>query len=470
MSSSKFKLIPTAITMAAVAVVFTGVVLKHTTSSSGSGIMLAEFTSKDEQAKFLPIDPENETLRSPKLTKIYERESSHKRLLKGPETPIVDPDTGILYVLTEEANLVSLTDFQPIPIQKPQSSTAKASHVSAKATLIADLGVGRPLGAAFAKDKDNKTIIYVADTLAGLLRVSNLNSNNDGPDATSTARPTSNKPKVELVASSFQETNGINGQTTTTTSRRILYANDVDVGPITGHVYFSDASDIAPERTPVDGEGFSSWDTMTAYKRDLLRARPTGRLLRYKPETNEVDVLLDGLWFANGVAVDRNEDYVIVTETSKLRETQYNLNVNDNDDDDDDEYKNDDLTKILVDSLPGFPDGLTCDRDSGEKDQVCYAAMPSPKIPLINILNAVPASISMFLRTLLLQLPASAFGAIKPVNYGGVAKIRTRSGDVSILQDPKGEEIGLITGLTVFDKKLYMGSLVNDFVGVYDLS
>ena len=57
MPSSKFKLIPTAITMAAVAVVFTGVVLKHTTSSSGSGIMLAEFTSKDEQAKFLPIDP-----------------------------------------------------------------------------------------------------------------------------------------------------------------------------------------------------------------------------------------------------------------------------------------------------------------------------------------------------------------------------------------------------------------------------
>ena len=58
MPSSKFKLIPTpAITMAAVAVVFTGVVLKNTTSSSGSGIMLAEFTSKDEQAKFLPIDP-----------------------------------------------------------------------------------------------------------------------------------------------------------------------------------------------------------------------------------------------------------------------------------------------------------------------------------------------------------------------------------------------------------------------------
>ena len=180
-------------------------------------------------------------------------------------------------------------------------------------------------------------------------------------------------------------------------------------------------------------------------------------------------MLLDGLWFANGVAVDRNEDYVIVTETSKLREIQYNLNDND-DDDDDDEYKNDDLTKILVDSLPGFPDGLTCDRDSGEKDQVCYAAMPSPKIPLINILNAVPASISMFLRTLLLQLPASAFGAIKPVKYGGVARIHTRSGDMSILQDPKGEEIGLITGLTVFDKKLYMGSLKNDFVGVYDLS
>jgi len=448
MAAFKF---PMSITVAAVALIFSGVVQKIT---SGGGIMLAEFISKGEQAKLLPINAENESLRSSKLTKIYERESSHRRLLKGPETPIVDPDTGILYVLTEEANLVSLTDFQPI--QKPQSSTAQSSHVSAKATLVADLGVGRPLGAAFTKDKDNNTIIYVADTLAGLLRVTNLNPND------------SSKPRVELVASSFQETNGITGQKI---SRRILFADDVDVGPITGHVYFSDASDIAPERTPADAEGFSSWDSLTPYKRDVLRGKPTGRLLRYKPETNEVDVLLDGLWFANGVAVDRNEDYVIVVETNMVRGIKYNLNLHEDDDGNDEkEHKNGDLTEILVDSLPGFPDGITCDRGSAEKDQVCYAAIPSPKVPLVTILNAVPATISMYLRTLLLQLPASVLRAIKPVKYGGVAVIHTHSGDMSILQDPKGEEIGLITGLTVFDKKLYMGSLVNDFVGVYDLS
>ena len=58
---------------------------------------------------------------------------------------------------------------------------------------------------------------------------------------------------------------------------------------------------------------------MTAHKQDNLRAKPTGRLLRYKPETGEVDVLLDGLWFANGVAVDRNEDYVIVTESNMVQ-------------------------------------------------------------------------------------------------------------------------------------------------------
>ena len=63
MPPSEFKLIPTAITMAAVAVVFATNVLKITNSS---GIMLADFTSKDEQVKFSPIDPENESFKSRK--------------------------------------------------------------------------------------------------------------------------------------------------------------------------------------------------------------------------------------------------------------------------------------------------------------------------------------------------------------------------------------------------------------------
>ena len=61
---------------------------------------------------------------------------------------------------------------------------------------------------------------------------------------------------------------------------------------------------------------------------------------------------------------------------------------------------------------------------------------------------------------------------IKPVRYGGVAVIRDggkSSAKMEMIQDPMGKEIGLITGLAVFDRRLYMGSLTNDFVGVYEL-
>ena len=37
------------------------------------------------------------------------------------------------------------------------------------------------------------------------------------------------------------------------------------------------------------------------------------------------------------------------------------------------------------------------------------------------------------------------------------------------LQDPRGEDIGMLTGVTLWDEKLYLGSLHNDYIGVYDL-
>ena len=40
---------------------------------------------------------------------------------------------------------------------------------------------------------------------------------------------------------------------------------------------------------------------------------------------------------------------------------------------------------------------------------------------------------------------------------------------VGIVQDPSGKDISLLTGVTYHDDKLYLGSLRNNFIGVYDL-
>jgi hypothetical protein len=139
-----------------------------------------------------------------KLQKIYERLEEGKRtLMRGPETVLFDND-GILFALTEEANLVSLTDFEK------ESDT----KITAKTTLVANLGFGRPLGGKFAPDGT----LYIADAVLGLTRIKN---------------PRDPKSKLEIVASTVMDA----GEET-----RIFFADDVVIGPKTGMVYFTDGT------------------------------------------------------------------------------------------------------------------------------------------------------------------------------------------------------------------------------------
>jgi len=47
--------------------------------------------------------------------------------------------------------------------------------------------------------------------------------------------------------------------------------------------------------------------------------RPTGLLLQYDPRLNLTTALAEGLWFANGVALSRSEDSVVVADSLQAR-------------------------------------------------------------------------------------------------------------------------------------------------------
>ena len=49
----------------------------------------------------------------------------------------------------------------------------------------------------------------------------------------------------------------------------------------------------------------------------------TGRLLKYDPKSNEVDVLVDGLAFANGLAMSTDGSYLLLAETTTGRILRY---------------------------------------------------------------------------------------------------------------------------------------------------
>lgn len=73
------------------------------------------------------------------------------------------------------------------------------------------------------------------------------------------------------------------------------------------------ASEISPQRS---ADFF--WDIMYASKLEALRG-PSGRVLCYDPTTEKVEVLVTGLHFANGLAIDVTESYLLFVETFRMR-------------------------------------------------------------------------------------------------------------------------------------------------------
>jgi adipocyte plasma membrane-associated protein len=53
---------------------------------------------------------------------------------------------------------------------------------------------------------------------------------------------------------------------------------------------------------------------------------PSGRLSHFDRKTGKITVLLDNLFFANGVALSPNEDFIVVAETHASRIQRYWLN------------------------------------------------------------------------------------------------------------------------------------------------
>lgn len=357
------------------------------------------------------VDMSNDLLRF-RHNKTQKIVTSSDNTIKGPET-IVFGNDGTMYVLSEDANLVKVEAFHETPDGININSTTK---------IIADLGTGRPLGGKFTP-KGNT--LYICDAVLGLTRIRDVKD--------------LRKSKLEVVTRSVVDRNG--------TVTPILYADDVVIGPKTGKVYFTDATDIAPQRKyPLD-----AWDTLFASKLDLVRGKAAGRLLQYDPNTDSTTILATDLKFPNGLGIDKDETYLVFAETFGVNLWKYNLSSG--------------TMEILIASqdLPGYLDGVDCSWTTG----LCYTVMPSAIVPLHHFLNFVPIQVSQILRTFLLLLPKWLAPPVK--KFGGVVEVNPSTKEFRLLLDPTGKDISMITGVTVFKNKLYLGSLSNKFIGVYNL-
>jgi len=202
--------------------------------------------------------------------------------------------------------------------------------------------------------------------------------------------------------------------------RPFKFADDLDIAA-DGKVYFSDASDTYAQ---VD------------YRLDLLEARGHGRLLVYDPATGQTDMLLDNLYFANGVALSAAEDFVLVNETGRYRVTRYWL-----------KGEKAGTHDIFIENLPGFPDGI-----SGNGSGIFWLAMPSPRNPAMDKVHPSP-----WVKGLISKLPT--FMQPSAITQGIVIALDEGGNVLKTLHDRDGNPVYMVTSVEQVGDQIYLGSL-----------
>uniref|UniRef100_A0A0D6QWS7 Strictosidine synthase conserved region domain-containing protein n=1 Tax=Araucaria cunninghamii TaxID=56994 RepID=A0A0D6QWS7_ARACU len=252
---------------------------------------------------------------------------------------------------------------------------------------------GSPLGLTVAKSGN----IIVCDARTGLLNVSD--------------------EEISVIVS---EINGI----------KIRFADAVVEGS-DGSLYFSDASTKF---------GYDRWIL------DNLEAVPHGRLLKYDPTTKTTRLLLDGLGFANGVALSPNEDYIAVCETWKFRCVKHWI-------------KGEKLgkTEILIENLPGGPDNINLAPD-GRSYWIAILKVRSRGLDIV------------YRSTVLRRIFATRPSMLKWLGFlnSGAMVLNVAEEDgkpQKTLEDPSGKIMSFVTSAMQVGHYLYVGSLNTDFIG-----
>ncbi len=204
------------------------------------------------------------------------------------------------------------------------------------------------------------------------------------------------------------------------------FTDDLDVAS-DGRVYFSDAS---------------SRFAQAEYILDLLETRPYGRLLVYDPATDATEVLLDELYFANGVALSAREDFVLVNETWRYRIIRYWL-----------KGPRAGEHEVFIDNLPGFPDGV-----SGNGRGTFWLALPSTRKANVDAMHPKP-----WLKRVVAKLPPQL--RPKAVHYGLVLALDETGRITASYHDRTGEHLREITSVEEHGGAIYLGTLGNDRIG-----
>lgn len=269
----------------------------------------------------------------------------------------------------------------------------RVSHDLRRTDRVAGTG-GRPLGLEVLDDGS----LLVCDAHRGLLRVD----------------PASGRD--ELLVDSVE-------------GRRLLVTNNAAVAR-DGTIWFSDSSRVHP---------------LAEWRADFARDTRTGRLLRRDPD-GAVEVVLDGLAFANGVALAPDESFVTVAESGGRTLVRHWL-----------AGERAGATDLLAEDLPGYPDNVA--RGS---DGLLWVALASPVVPLVTLLHRGPR----WLRVAATSVPER----LQP-QPRRLVHAQAYATDGSLVHDLRrpATDFHMVTGVREHEGRVWLGSLLEAAIAVVDL-
>lgn len=254
---------------------------------------------------------------------------------------------------------------------------------------------GRPLGLAF----DPAGNLIVADAIKGLLAI----------DKSGT---------IKVLAT---EVDGA----------KFGCLNDLDVA-VDGTIYFTEASRKFP---------------MSQFANDILEHQPNGRFLAYDPKTQKTRTIVDGIYFANGVAVSPDQSFALVNETGLYRVLKVWLTG-----------PKQGQRDVFIDNLPGFPDGIS----SNGKGKF-WLALVTPRDAVFDKILPYP-----FARKIVYRLPQVLHPA--PKRYSFVLGLDENGKVVDNLQNGAADCYAEIANVVEHDGVLYFGSIAESTIGKFSLT
>ncbi len=208
----------------------------------------------------------------------------------------------------------------------------------------------------------------------------------------------------------------------------MLFCNNAAVGP-DGTVWFTDSS----RRFGIDH-----------WRADIMEHSGTGRLLRRDPD-GDVHVVLDGLQFANGVALAPDASWVVVAETGAYRLDRVWLTG-----------ERAGQREDFVGDLPAFPDNIATGTDG-----LVWVSMASPRNKVLDALAPHPR-----LRSAAWALPERL--QPQPTMTTWVTAFDDQGHLVHDLQG-NDDRMHMVTGVREHEGVVWVGSLQGDCIASFTL-